>query len=259
MINYILSLPDLLGGFVMALFCTVSGIVVYLFSYKVIARYQSSDLKDPASGLFRLVGILVSLVLSLAFGQVVVEWRDIQNAIKGEVTAITGISIELQQFDAKEVQWLHNTLIDYTQSVIDDDWPALAHDQLGEKASRKLLQLLEGANGIESANPSQEGLKGNIKTEIDRVIDFRLTRLNNALAQPPVYAFVTILGFLIAMACFGVYRPQGPLIYLVTLYTSFVGIVLYLIFTLSDPFQGVISIEPDLYERLVRYLETIKV
>ncbi len=258
MVEYILSLPDLLGGLLMVVLCTVSGLAVYLFSYKIIAKYQSSDLKDPASCLFRLVGILVSLVLSLAFGQVVVEWRDIQNAIKGEIVALTDISIELQQFGTKDVKELHQKLIEYTKAVIDDDWPALAQDQLGKQASLKLLQLIKGGARIGAATPAQEALKNNIQTEIDRVTDFRLARLNNALAQPPVYAFVTILGFLIAMACFGVYRPQGPLVCLVTLYTSFVGIVLYLILTLSDPFQGFISIEPDLYERLVDYLRTIE-
>jgi len=259
MVEYILSLPDLLGGLITVLFCTLSGLSVYLFSYKIIAKYQSSDLKDPASGLFRLVGILVSLVLSLAFGQVVVEWRDIQNAIKGEIVAITDISLELQYYETKEAQEIHDKLIDYCQAVIEDDWPALADDQLGKQATRELLQLIEGANRIRTTSPAQEAIKSNIKAEIDRVTDFRLTRLNNALAQPPVYVFVTILGFLIAMACFGVYRPQGPLIYLVTLYTLFVGIVLYLILTLSDPFQGVIHIEPELHERLVEYLRTIEI
>lgn len=259
MVEYILSLPDFLGGLIVVLFCTLSGLTVYFCSYKIIVKFQSSDLKDPASGLFRLVGILVSLVLSLAFGQVVVEWRDIQNAIKGEMVAINDISLELQNYETKEAQELHDILIDYSQAVIDDDWPALAHDQLGKQATKELLRLIEGANRLGTATSNQEGFKSNIQTEIDRVTDFRLTRLNNALAQPPVYAFVTILGFLIAMACFGVYRPQGPLIYLVTLYTSFVGIVLYLILTLSDPFQGIISIEPELHERLVEYLRTIEI
>ncbi len=258
MVEYILSLPDFLGGLIMVLFCTFSGLGVYLTSYKLISKYQSSDLKDPASGIFRLVGILVSLVLSLAFGQVVVEWRDIQVATNGEVVALNDISIELKQFKTKDAQELHDVLIGYTQAVIEDDWPALAHDKLGERTSKNLFQLIEGSTRLGTNNSTQKALKANILTEVDRISDFRMARLNNSLAQPPVYAFVTILGFLIAMACFGVYRPQGPLVYLVILYTSFVGIVLYLILTLSDPFQGYISIKPDLYEHLVEYLRTVK-
>lgn len=258
MVEYILSLPDILGGLVMVLFSTVSGLTAYLISYKFISKYQSSDLKDPASGLFRLVGILVSLVLSLAFGQVVVEWRDIQNAIKGEVITISDIAIDLQQIDTPQAQALEGVLLDYIQAVIDDDWPALANDELGQQASKELLKLIQGANHINATTPVQKNLANSIRTKIDRVTDYRLARLSNALAQPPIYAFVTILGFWVAMVCFGVYRPQGPLLFLLILYTSFLGIVLYLILTLSDPFQGAISIKPDLYERAYSNIPLIR-
>ena len=47
--------------------------MVYGISHKFIARYESGELKDPTSVLFRVVGMLVSLMLSLAFAEVIVE------------------------------------------------------------------------------------------------------------------------------------------------------------------------------------------
>jgi hypothetical protein len=47
------------------------------------------------------------------------------------------------------------------------------------------------------------------------------------------------------MACFGAYRPQGLL---VCMYTLFVGLVLYLILALSDPFQGGFGVDPTTFE-----------
>ena len=58
------------------------------------------------------------------------------------------------------------------------------------------------------------------------------------------------------MACFGAYRPQGPLVVLVSLYTVFVGLPLFLILRLSDPFQGDISIAPTAFEYLVETLQS---
>ena len=57
------------------------------------------------------------------------------------------------------------------------------------------------------------------------------------------------------MACFGVYRPHAPLVVLVSLYTVFVGLVLFLIIKLSDPFQGDISVHPTAFEYLVDTLQ----
>lgn len=84
--------------------------------------------------------------------------------------------------------------------------------------------------------------------------EYRLIRLDNALAKPPVYIYIIIFGFLITMACFGAYRPQGPLVALVSFYTVFVGLVLYLILALSDPFQGGIGVEPTTFEHLLKML-----
>lgn len=58
------------------------------------------------------------------------------------------------------------------------------------------------------------------------------------------------------MACFGAYRPQPPLVVLVFLYTVFVGLVLYLVLALSDPFQGYIGIVPTPFEYLVETLQS---
>jgi hypothetical protein len=47
------------------------GLVVYVVSYKLIEKSKNVNLKEPINNLFRLVGILVSLMLSLAFGEVI--------------------------------------------------------------------------------------------------------------------------------------------------------------------------------------------
>jgi hypothetical protein len=76
------------------------------------------------------------------------------------------------------------------------------------------------------------------------------------MAKPPVYVLVIIFGFLVSMACFGAYQPQVPLIALVSLCTLFIGMVLYLILAMSDPFQGRIIIDPTSFEYLTEALES---
>lgn len=256
MIDTLLSLPDFVGGLIMASLTTLVGISVYLVSYWLISRYQSSDLKDPASGLFRVIGILLSLVLSLAFGEVIVEYRGIQKSIKGEVMAIADLSVSLEQFTSQEIQLPQALLLEYTQAIIDDDWPALANDSIGQTTRGLLRQLSRSIHDLETHTPVEEILKTQMMGDIDQLYDFRRIRLNNTLSQPPVYTFVIVLGFLITAACFGVYRPQGPLIVLVSFYTAFIGVVLYLILSLSDPFQGRVGISPYLFENLVEILQS---
>jgi len=255
MIEFLLSVPTWIGITVSMVLATATGLLVYGISYKLVSRYQSGDLKDPASSMFRVIGMLVSLMLSLAFAEVVVELRAVENAIEREAVAIADTFKDLQRFDVERTQESQALVLDYTQAVIDDDWPALANDELGDHAGALKRQLMDSVWRLEPATPIQEKLWSQILTDIDAISDNRWIRLDNALAEPPVYIYAIIFGFLVTMAIFGAYRPQAPLVALVSLYTMFIGLVLYLILAVSDPFQGGLGVHPIPFELL---LETLR-
>ena len=99
MVEFLISLPTWAGCSVAMVSTAVFGLVVYVFSYKLITKYKSEDLKDPTSSLFRVVGLLVSLMLSLAFGEVIVELVQTRNAVEREVMAIADTYNDLALYD----------------------------------------------------------------------------------------------------------------------------------------------------------------
>ena len=200
--------------------------------------------------------LLVSLMLALAFSEVIVELRTIRNAVEREAVAISDTFEVLKLFDIERTREIRTILVEYTQAVIDDDWPALANDKLGQRTGALKKQLAEAVMNLEPATSNQKKLWSFIVADIDALSDHRLIRLDNALEKPPVFVYVIIFGFLVTMACFGAYRPQPPLVVLVSLYTVFVGLVLFLIVKLSDPFQGDISVAPTAFEYLVETLQS---
>jgi hypothetical protein len=256
MFEFVLSQTTMGGILISLALTTTSGLLVYAAAYKLIYRYQTRDLKDPTSNLFRVVGTLVSLMLSLAFADVVVDLREIEKAIEREVVTIADAYNDLYRYDVEATREARGLLMDYAQAVIDDDWPALANNVLGEHATKLRRQYEESVWKLEPATPVQEHLRSQLLAGIDKMFDYRVVRLDNALAEPPIYLYTIIFGFLVTMACFGAYQPQGPLLVLVSLYTVFVGAVLYLILALSDPFQGDTGIEPTSLELLVEAMRS---
>ena len=152
MIEFMLSLPTWVGCGVAMVTAAVVGLVIYVVSYKLISKYQSQDLKDPTSSLFRLVGLLVSLMLALAFSEVIIEMRTIRNAIQRETVAISDISATLKLFDIEKTQEIQTILIDYAQAVIDDDWPALADNKLSKRVGALKTQLAMGGAKFETSH-----------------------------------------------------------------------------------------------------------
>jgi hypothetical protein len=195
-------------------------------------------------------------MLSLAFSEVIAELSTIRNAVQREAVAISDVFSYLELFDTERTREFRTILVEYTQAVIDDDWPALANDKLGQRTGALGRQLTEAVMNLEPATTKQEKLWSLIVADIDALSDHRVIRLDNALEKPPVFVYVIIFGFLITMACFGAYRPHAPLVVLVSLYTLFVGLVLFLIVKLSDPFQGDIGVAPTAFEYLIETLQS---
>ena len=76
---------------------------------------MSDDLKEPIGDLFRVVGMLVSLMLSSAFGEVIVELVGIRSAVEREVVATADADRDLELFYFEKTRETRSILIDYPQ------------------------------------------------------------------------------------------------------------------------------------------------
>ena len=90
-----------------------------------------------------------------------------------------------------------------------------------------------------------------ISADLDSMSNYRLERLHYALSPPPFFLLVVICGMVVVMVCLGVYQPSRSLVFLVSFYLSFVGLTVYLILSLSDPFQGLPGVDPASLENVL--------
>ena len=256
MIEFILSLPFWVGCAFAMVFTAFSGLAVYIVSNKLIEKSKTVGPKMPINNLFRFVGIFVSLLLSLTFSEVITEWKAIKDSIDREAAALADTYGNLKYFDAEGTREIRTLLIEYAQAVIDDDWPAMAKDRLGQQTSTLKKQFTEKIIELRQVTPFQEKLWFDLKTDLDIMSDYRLIRLNHSMAEPPFYIIVIILGVFLCMVCLGVYEPNFVLVALVSLCMLFIGLVIYIILAMSDPFQGAIIIKPAPFEYLIEAFES---
>ena len=255
MTDLVLSLSPWAGCIFIVGFTTFLGLFIYLVSYNLISKYQSEGMKDSTTNVFRVVGMLVSLMLALSFSEVIIELRTIRKAIQSETVALSDIFTVLKLYDPEETEDIQTLVVEYAQAIIDDDWPAMADGRLDRRIGKIKTLMAKEVLNLKPTTPTKEKMVWYMVDDIDALSDHRIIRLDAALTQAPIYLYVIIFGFLVTMACFGVYRPQAPLIGLITFYTIFVGLVLYLILALSEPFQSGLGISPAPFEYLVETLQ----
>ena len=244
LIEQLLHLPVFLGIVLLMGLTTLVGLVVYILSYRLFANSQSKESRRAANYLFRAIGILVSLFLSLTFADVVLELNQIETAIEREAVMLEDIHRDLKRYDSDRARRAQGLLVDYIQSVINHDWPALANDKLSNEARVVFEELEYEVLHLNDETELQGILRPRIISDVDLVSDQRMVRLEQALAKPPLFLIVVIFGFLTTMVCFGPHEPNRLTLGLLSLYTSLVGLVIYLILAYSDPFQGSTGIDP---------------
>lgn len=243
-IEQILHLNVLLGSVVLMVITATAGLGAYLVSNRLLGRSQSKDTRRTANYLFRAIAVLVSLFLSLTFADVMLEMNQIESSIEREAVMLEDIYRDLGRYESGRAVHAQKLVVDYIDAVIRYDWPALADDRLSREAREIFLQLEYEVLHLDDRSEIQGILRSRIVSDVDAVSDLRLSRLEQALAKPPLFLVVVIFGFLITMVCFGPHEPTRSTLALLSLYTLLVGLVIYLILAYSDPFQGATGIEP---------------
>ena len=256
MVDFLLSLPTWLGCVVAMVTTACVGFVVYLGFVKFFSNYDNYDFKDPVNNVFRVVGLLVSLVLALSFSEVISELKTMRRAVQQEAVAISDAFEVLKLYDIDKTREIRAILIEYSKAVINDEWSTLADGNLSQQVDSFRKQFIKAATNLKPVNSIQKVFMSHIMADIDSLSDYRIIRLNSAREPPPVFTYIIIFGFLVTMACFGVYPPKTPLVVLISFYTVFVGLMLYLVLALSDPFLSGFGIAPTPFEYLVETLQS---
>ena len=191
----------------------------------------------------------------MSFAGVIGKHGEIETSIDREAVAISDTFHNLRHFDKEATVEIRAMLLDYTQAVIDDDWPALVNDKLSQRTDTLKRQIAERTLSLQPSNPKQEKLWSRILSDISIFSDHRLIRLDKSLAAPPVFIYVVMIGYLISLGFFGIYPAQVRLVVSVSICSVFVGSIVYLVLALSDPFQGAFRSDPAVFEHLLATLQ----
>ncbi|MDJ0847295.1 MAG: DUF4239 domain-containing protein [Myxococcota bacterium] len=247
MIDFLLSLPLVLGCLLFTLLTSAAGFVVYLATFRIHDRRETPEVLHAMEGatgnLLRVVGWLFTLILSLTLTNVVAERRVARNAVEGEARAIVDVYNSLGRMGAEKTGGAGALLVEYTRSVIEDDWAALRDGRLSERTDARLRELEDALLDIQATGAGQQAALASLAADADLVSDNRFSRLAQAREEPSVVVGIVFFGYLISMAYFGIYAPKRTLVILLFLYTAYVGVAIYLVLAFGASFDGPLAVD----------------
>jgi len=215
-------------------------------------RIEATD-HDFSSAMLQAVMVFYGLAVALIVVNVWQTHSDAEKILSQEASAAAALYRDVSGYPEPSRSRLQAALRDYLRYVIDEAWPI---QQRGEVPTGGVA-LMDGfqrtLTGFEPASAGQRILHAETLRAYNDLIDARRLRLDAVDTRlPGILWWVVIVGAVISVSSSFLFRIEDARVQgiQVVLLSTFIGLVVFLIYALDRPFHGELGLGPDAY-RLV--------
>ncbi|MEI6334527.1 MAG: hypothetical protein WCS87_08215 [Methylococcaceae bacterium] len=253
---WIYDIPSWALGFVIVgslLLCSCIGLIIsrdWIYRYFKITH----DTLDSINGFFSAMGMLYGLLMGLV---AVSAWENYQNVgsiVDIEATVIAQLYCDVSTLQEPSKTRLQNDLQDYLHYIIDVNWPAHRKGIIKRGGQLILTRFIKTATTYQPANAQQQIISAEVFTAYNSLIDARRARLQAIDTGLPAQLWVVIIiggGIMVLMSYF-IYMPSLRTHVLMTaVFSTLLGLMIFLIASLDHPFRGEVSVSSDAYKAVL--------
>ena len=196
LVHWLLGLPIVAGGTIFAVAGVATGLTTYAGVRFAVGRQAVFENSNLALHLFRVVGTLLVLLLSLTFADVRIETGAIRNSVDTEAGLLGDVLKYLDAFDTPDSDAIIILILDYIDAVVEDEWEALQHGGIDTGVLELFREIEIAILNLEPTTPLQFELLPQMLDDMDDISSSRVIRLTKASRSVPVFLYVAFLAFL---------------------------------------------------------------
>ena len=204
---------------------------------------QSADTRAVASDVMARIGVMHGLILSLVFASAHGGAQKFEEDVTAEASAVTHVYFNAQRYGAPELQ---AASVQYLRATIDKDWSVLRErNELSAEGWIAWRRMLDASLALQPVERSERILADRIQADIWEVETLRQARGYEAADRlSGEFWLVAIVGLVLIAALLFVHRITPLHQAIMAMYSGFTGLTLFLIYDMSHPFSGALTIEP---------------
>lgn len=244
-----ISLPAIIGiVMTVALMITVA-----LGSYTVVRQFAADKNDESAQKVAdhvrRVIGVLLGLMLSTVFAFSSNRALKIQDSVEVEAAQLRDLHNDLARFKSDAADAAERQILQYIETVVQDEWPTLAKGKDSRKADQLFLSIEDKLLALPIDTETEKELKSRLLEDIDEISDLRQARVYSAGSGLDWYIFLVVLSFALLMTTFRFYAPSRWTRFFLIAYAVLIGIVLYSTVAQNYPFRSG-RVSPQPFEKL---------
>jgi cache 3/cache 2 fusion protein/uncharacterized protein DUF4239 len=195
-----------------------------------------------------LYGLLVGLIAVAAYQ----NYSNVLDIVTREAGSLSAVYHDLHGYPKPIRGILQDDLRDYTRYVIDYSWPDQRHGVVPVGGSHRVDKFIDDLLSFQPSTKSEEIVHAEAFRQVNTFVDLRRARLDSVTTGiPGVLWWVVGLGALINILLIAMLDMQlGVHLVLGSALSVFLGLVIFLIAAMDNPFRGQVSIGPGAFEEV---------
>jgi len=239
--------PVIIGG--MCLFA-LAGLLLVRRLVLPHLRIHRED-ADFSGAMVQCVMVFYGLAVALIAVSVFQTYSDVSKIVSQEATALASLYRDVSCYSEPIRPQLQGALRDYVQYVIHEAWPLQQHGKIPGGGVELMNRFQNTLAGFEPVTEGQKLLHAEALRAYNNLIQARRLRLDAVgTALPDVMWAVIIVGAIIGLSATFFFKVEDSRLHsiLVTLLAAFMGLVIFMILALDQPFRGDLGISAKPYQ-----------
>ena len=199
-----------------------------------------------------LYGLLVGLLAVAAYQ----NFAGVSDIVTKEASSLAALYRDVSAYPQPLKGQLQNDLRNYTRFVIDRAWPEQRRGMIPTEGTHRMTQIIDDVMAFEPAKKSEQLAQAEAYRQFNAYTELRRSRLANVTTGiPGVFWWVVALGAFITILLLAMLDMEIHVhLILAGLVSLFLGLVIFLIAAMDNPFRGEVSVGPDPLEAIYQSL-----
>lgn len=214
---------------------------------------------DFASYILSAYGVFYGLMLGLIAVATYQNYSDADGAVSKEATSLSALYRDISSYPEPVRHELQQHLRDYTIFVIEKAWPEQRRGVVPAEGTARVTAFQHDLLTFQPGNKAEEILHAEALRQFNVFIEARRARLQSVTTGLPATLWaVVIIGAALNLALLWVFSIDRLSLQLLLsgMLSAFVGLMLFFIAAMDNPFRGEVSIGPDAFQEVLDTLMT---
>jgi hypothetical protein len=247
---YDVPLPLLAAGLItLFVLASVGGL---LLTRRLVARLVGPPpaSNDVVSYYFAAVGVFYGLTVGLIAVATWQAYTTTDGVVGAEAAALAAIYRDVSGYPEPARTELRDLLREYNRYVIEDAWPIQRRGEIPTGGTERITRFQERLHQFEPATLGQQAKHAEALREFNRLVELRRARLQAVTAGlPGPLWWVVVVGAMLTTANGYLFHLSRLRVHvaLTAVLAGLMGLLIFLIAAMDNPFRGEVSIGPDAF------------